>query len=222
MARLARVIIPNFPHHITQRGNRRQDVFFNAGDYEYYLELLKEWCKEEELEVWAYCLMTNHVHLIISPGNHSNLSRAIGEVHRRYTRMINFREKWRGYLWQGRFSSFPMEESWLLKAVAYVELNPVKAEMVESAWNYPWSSAHAHLSGSDKFGLINTEKMSGYVRDWRHYLLEAQTQSSEDFLKHERTGRPLGSDSFIEMAESLLGRNLKKKKPGPKVIDNDY
>ena len=121
------------------------------------LELLKEWCKEEELDVWAYCLMTNHVHLIISPGNHSNMSRAIGEVHRRYTRMINFREKWRGYLWQGRFSSFPMEENGLLKAVAYVELNPVKAGMVDSAWDYPWSSVHAHLSGSDKLGLVNTD-----------------------------------------------------------------
>ena len=221
MARLARVILPNFPHHIIQRGNRRQDVFFNAGDYEYYLELLKEWCKEEELEVWAYCLMTNHVHLIISPSNHSNLSRAIGEVHRRYTRMINFREKWRGYLWQGRFSSFPMEESWLLKAVAYVELNPVKAGMVDSAWDYPWSSVHAHMSGSDKLGLVNTDKMLSIVSDWKSYLLAAQNQSIEDFAKHERTGRPLGSDSFIEMAESLLARDLKKKKPGPKVLDGD-
>jgi len=111
MARLARVILPNFPHHIVQRGNRRQDVFFKNEDYQYYLELFKEWYKEEELDVWAYCLMTNHVHLIISPNNPSNLSRAIGEVHWRYTRMINFRKKWRGYLWQERFSSFPIKES---------------------------------------------------------------------------------------------------------------
>ncbi len=220
MARLARVILPNFPHHITQRGNRRQDVFFNAEDYAYYLELLKEWCNEEELDVWAYCLMTNHVHLIISPSTHSNLSRAIGEVHRRYTRMINFREKWRGYLWQGRFSSFPMEENWLLKAVAYVELNPVKAGMVDFAWDYPWSSVHAHLSGSDKFGLVKTDKMLSLVGDWKSYLLDAQGQFIEDFAKHERTGRPLGSNSFIEMAESLLSRDLKKKKPGPKVLDD--
>lgn len=221
MARLARVILPNFPHHIIQRGNRRQDVFFIEEDYHYYLELLKEWCKEEELDVWAYCLMTNHVHLIISPNEHSNLSRAIGEVHRRYTRMINFREKWRGYLWQGRFSSFPMEESWLLKAVSYVELNPVKAGMVDFAWDYPWSSVHAHLSGHDELGLVDTKKMSHYVDNWKSYLLEAQSYSTEDFAKHERTGRPLGSDSFIEMAESLLNRDLKKKKPGPKVLIDD-
>ncbi len=221
MARLARVILPNFPHHIIQRGNRRQDVFFKTEDYEYYLELLKQWCKDEEIEVWAYCLMTNHVHLIVCPKNHSNLSRAIGEVHRRYTRMINFREKWRGYLWQGRFSSFPMEEGWLLKAVAYVELNPVKAGMVADAWDYPWSSVHAHLSGNDDYGLVNTKPMLNFIGDWKQYLLDAQNHSTEDFGKHERTGRPLGSDSFIEMAESLLGRDLKKKKPGPKVAGDD-
>ncbi len=221
MARLARVILPNFPHHIIQRGNRRQDVFFNDEDYQYYLELLKEWCQEEALEIWAYCLMTNHVHLIVCPNSHSNLSRAIGEVHRRYTRMVNFREQWRGYLWQGRFSSFPMEESWLLKAVSYVELNPVKAGIVTHAWDYPWSSVHAHLAGKDETGLVNTENMLNTIRDWKRFLLDAQNNSNEEFGKHERTGRPLGSEHFIEMAESLLDRDLKKKKPGPKVMDDD-
>ncbi len=219
MARLARVILPNFPHHIIQRGNRRQDVFFKEEDYQYYLNLLKQWCKQEDIEVWAYCLMSNHVHLIVCPGSHSNLSRAIGETHRRYTRMINFREKWRGYLWQGRFSSFPMEESWLLKAVSYVELNPVKAGMVDFAWDYRWSSVHAHLSGKDEFELVNTDRMLSLVGDWKRYLLEAQNQSVEDFARHERTGRPLGSERFIETAESLLHRELKKKKPGPKVFN---
>ncbi len=99
-----------------------------------------------------------------------------------------------------------------------MELNPVKAGMVDFAWDYSWSSVHAHLSGNDKLGLVNTEKMLSFVGDWKSYLLDAQSQSIEDFAKHERTGRPLGSDSFIEMAESLLDRNLKKKKPGPKVL----
>ncbi|MCF6282618.1 MAG: transposase, partial [Candidatus Polarisedimenticolaceae bacterium] len=123
MARLARVVLPGYPHHITQRGNRRQEVFFCDEDYQHYLELLKEWCAQEKIEIWAYCLMNNHIHLIVKPNKDSNLSRAIGETHRRYTRMINFRERWRGYLWQGRFASFPMEEGWLLRAAAYVELN---------------------------------------------------------------------------------------------------
>lgn len=135
--------------------------------------------------------------------------------------MINFREKWRGYLWQGRFSSFPMEESWLLRAASYVELNPVKAGMVDYAWEYPWSSVHAHLSGKDELGLVNTGKLLNIIGDWKSYLLESQSHSNDEFAKHERTGRPLGSDSFIEMAESLLNRDLKKKKPGPKAKDNN-
>ena len=94
MARLARVVLPGYPHHITQHGNRRQDVFFEQADYEYYLELLREWCTHEGMEIWAYCLMTNHVHLIVMPKKKSNLGKAIAEVHRRYTRMIKFRAHW--------------------------------------------------------------------------------------------------------------------------------
>ncbi len=152
MARLARVVLPRYPHHITQRGNRRQDVFFTDSDYEYYLELLVEWCAYESIEIWAYCLMTNHVHLIVKPKKKSNLGKTIGEVHRRYTRAINLRENWKGYLWQGRFSSYPMDKPWLLKAAAYVELNPVKAGMVKKAWDYRWSSVHAHYGWKRQLG----------------------------------------------------------------------
>ncbi len=221
MARLARVVLPGYPHHITQRGNRRQDVFFCEEDYEYYLALLKEWCGIEGIEIWAYCLMTNHVHLVVMPNRDSNLSKAIGETHRRYTRMVNFREDWRGYLWQGRFSSFPMDENWLLRAVAYVELNPVKARMVDQAWDYRWSSVHAHLSGKDPIGIVDTNKLLDLIGDWKRYLLEAQEYSSTEFEQYERTGRPLGDDSFTERAERLLGRELKKKKPGPKTREDN-
>lgn len=221
MARLARVVLPGYPHHITQRGNRRQPVFFKESDYIYYLELLKEWCTEEGIEVWAYCLMTNHVHLIVTPHKSSNLSRAIGETHRRYTRMINFRQNWKGYLWQGRFSSFPMDESWLLKAAAYVELNPVKAGMVKQAWDYRWSSVHAHLTGYDVDGLVKSEKLLSLTGDWKMYLNESQATTNDSLEKHGRTGRPLGSERFVERAELILQRQLKKKKPGPKSADGD-
>ncbi len=217
MARLARVVLPGHPHHIIQRGNRRQEVFFREEDYESYLGLLKEWSEKEQVEIWAYCLMPNHVHLIVKPDKTSNLSKAIGETHRRYTRQINFRENWRGYLWQGRFSSFPMDESWLLRAAAYVELNPVKAGMVKAPWDYRWSSVHAHLSGKDKDGIVAAKRLLELVGDWKSYLTEAQGYGIEEFERHERTGRPLGDNSFIELAEKLLSRNLKKKKPGPKV-----
>ena len=217
MARLARVVVPGYPHHITQRGNRRQQVFFEDSDYSYYLDLLKEWCGQEGIEVWAYCLMTNHVHLIVTPNKQSNLSRAIGEMHRRYTRMINFRNRWKGYLWQGRFASFPMDEHWLLKAAAYVELNPVKAGIVSNAWDYQWSSVHAHLSGKDSDGIILPDRLLAMTGDWRTYLQDAQYGVNDSLEQHERTGRPLGSEGFIEKAERLLERELKKKKPGPKL-----
>ena len=220
MARLARVVLPGYPHHVTQRGNRRQDVFFQDGDYEYYLELLKTWCHSEGIDIWAYCLMTNHVHLIVTPKKRSNFAKAVGETHRRYTRRINDREGWTGYLWQGRFASYPMDKRHLLKAAAYVELNPVKAGMVKKAQDYRWSSARAHLSGIDKQGIIQPEKLLSLTGDWQDYLKQAQADTTNEFQQHERTGRPLGTERFIERAERLLGRELKKKKPGPKM-DND-
>ena len=216
MARLARVVLPGYPHHITQRGNRRQKVFFEEGDYEHYLELLREWCKQERIEIWAYCLMTNHVHLIVTPGKQSDLGKVIGEVHRRYTRKINLRKHWSGYLWQGRFASYPMDKRWLLRAAAYVELNPVKAGMVKNAWDYRWSSVHAHLAGKDDNGIVQTEKLLSLAGDWKVYLREARGDAGNEIEQHVRTGRPLGDERFIEKAERLLRRDLKKKKPGPK------
>ena len=110
MARLARVVAPGLPHHITQRGNRRQQTFLCDEDYRSYLELMGQWCGAHQVEIWAYCLMPDHVHLIAVPQSADGLRRAIGEAHRRYTRMVNFREGWRGHLWQGRFSSFVLDE----------------------------------------------------------------------------------------------------------------
>ena len=130
MARLARVIAPGLPHHVTQRGNRRQQTFFCDEDYQSYIHLMSEWCGAHEVEIWAYCLMPNHVHLIAVPHLEDGLRHAVGEVHRRYTRMVNFREGWRGHLWQGRFASFVLDEPYLLKATRYIELNPVRAGLI--------------------------------------------------------------------------------------------
>ena len=123
MARIARIVVPRYPHHITQRGNRRQKTFFCDEDYRRYIDLMAEWCNRCGVAVWAYCLMPNHTHLIAVPQTEEGLRKAVGEAHRRYSRMINFREGWRGYLWQGRFSSFVMDERYLLTAVRYIELN---------------------------------------------------------------------------------------------------
>ena len=221
MPRRPRIVIPGLPYHVTQRGVRRTDVFFEDEDREYYLRQLVKFSRISKVDVIAYCLMTNHVHLIVTPDPSSNLSRAIAETHRRYTRMINFRENWRGYLWQGRFASFPMDKSYLLKAAAYVELNPVKANLVSLPEEYRRSSIHAHLKGEDPFGIVNPRKLLDICGDWEVYLQQTKADSDADFIRCSRTGRPLGDDGFIEKAEQLLNRNLKKKKPGPKVeLDN--
>ena len=107
MARLARIVVPGLPHHVTQRGNRRQQVFFDDGDYRAYRGLLAEYCAKAETQVWAYCLMPNHVHLILVPSHPDGLRAALGEAHRRYSRRINRRQDWQGHLWQERFRSFP-------------------------------------------------------------------------------------------------------------------
>jgi len=149
MARIARVVVPGIPHHVTQRGVRRMETFFDDEDYEVYLRLMCDWCEMSGIEVWAYCLMPNHVHLVAVPEREESLARGIGEAHRRFTRHINFKKGWKGYLWQGRFGSFPMDEDYLLAACRYVELNPVRAKLVERPEEFRWSSAKAHLSGKD-------------------------------------------------------------------------
>ena len=149
MARIARVVALGYPHHITPRGNRRQQVFFCAEDYLAFLDLMAQWCRKYQVEIWCYCLMPNHVHLVAVPQSEGGLARGIGEAHRRYTRRINFREKWRGHLWQERFASYPMDESYLFAAMRYVEKNLIAAGLADNPREYRWSSARAHLERKD-------------------------------------------------------------------------
>ena len=218
MARLARVVVSGVPHHITQRGNRRQLVFFKPEDYRDYLELMAEWCDRWQVAVWAYCLMPNHVHLIAVPGTKDGLARAVGEAHRRYTRLINFRENWRGYLWQGRFASYPLDENYLLTAVRYTELNPVRARLVKVAWRYQWSSALAHIQGKDDL-LVKVKPMLEIVGNWQDFLsMGVNEEEMEVLRRHTRTGRPLGNEDFIEILQKRLGRILRPLRPGPKKL----
>ena len=216
MARLARVVVPGYPHHITQRGNRRQQTFFCQDDYLAYKALLAEWCRTYGVSILAYCLMPNHVHLVAVPRSADGLRRAIGETHRRYTRGVNFRQGWRGHLWQGRFASFVMDEYHLRAAVRYIERNPVRAGLVQSAWDWPWSSAAAHVAGADD-ELIRVEALRALVSDWRRYLSDGEDdRAGETLRRHEATGRPLGSEQFVARLEALLARPLRPGKPGPK------
>jgi len=215
MTRISRVIAPGTPHHITQRGNRRQPTFFSDDDYTAYLDLMAEWCEKYHVEVWAWCLMPNHVHLIAVPESEEGLARAMGEAHRRYTRYINFREQWRGHLWQERFASFPMDETYLLATARYIEMNPVAAKLVACPEEYPWSSARAHLTAqNDK--LVKVEPLLSRVGHWKEFLSLSSEQEMTTLRKHERSGRPLGEDAFVERMEVLLARPLRPQKPGPK------
>lgn len=195
MARIARVIATGLPHHVTQRGNRRQQTFFNDDDYQEYVTLMAEWCGKYGVEVWAWCLMPNHVHLIAVPSAEDSLARAIGEAHRRYTRRINFREQWRGHLWQERFASFPMDEQYLLAAARYVEMNPVAAGLVMLPEEYPWSSARAHLVGEDD-QLVKVAPLLGMINNWRELLFFSEEEEINLFRRHERSGRPLGNETL--------------------------
>lgn len=213
---MARVVAAGYPHHIVQRGNRRQQIFFTDNDYLTYIGLMSEWCGRCGVDVWCYCLMPNHTHLIVVPGKAETLRTAIGEAHRRYSRMINFREGWRGYLWQGRFLSFIMDENHLLAAARYIELNPVRAHLVDNPGDYRWSSYKAHLKAADDT-LVKVAPLLSMAGPWDVFI---QQPISKDVMKrikqHERTGRPLGDDTFIERLECETGRSLQKMKPGPK------
>ncbi len=215
MARIARVIAPGLPHHVTQRGNRRQKTFFIDADYQEYLHLMSEWCNRCKVEVWSYCLMPNHIHLIAAPKSVDGLRKAIGEAHRRFTRYVNFREGWKGHLWQGRFASFPMDEHYVVAAVRYVVLNPVRAKFVRQAEDYPWSSAAALLSGKNDI-LATVAPLIAIIGDWKDLLSPPSDDEMAAIRDHERTGRPLGDDNFISILEETTGRLLKIQKPGPK------
>jgi len=214
MARLARVVVPGYPHHITQRGNRRLPTFFSDADYEAYRDLMAAHCAACGVKVWAWCLMPNHVHLVVVPSTAESLAAAIGEAHRRYTRRVNFREGWRGHLWQERFFSCVLDGRHALAAVRYVERNPVRARLVRRAWEWPWSSAAGHVNGRGD-GLACSNRLTEEVLNWRRFLMEADEEEVLDRLRrHGRTGRPLGEAGFVRRLERRLGRRLRPRPPG--------
>ncbi len=195
-------------------------TFFCDDDYRAYLALLVQWCRWCKVRIWSYCLMPNHVHLVLVPPSKGALAQAVGQVHQRYTRRVNFREGWRGYLWQGRFASFVMDEAHLLNAAAYMERNPVRAGLVDRAEAWPWSSAAAHVTGRGDAaaeGAWLAERTAGWVCTWGEYLRRTEADETGRLLRrHASTGRPLGDEAFVKKIGSLLGRKLLPKRPGRK------
>ena len=227
MPRLARTVATGFVHHITQRGNNKQDVFFVDDDCRTYLDFLRYNAEQYSLEVLGYCLMTNHVHIIAIPHEDDSLAKAIGRTHFRYTQYINRFHNRSGHLWQGRFYSCALDERHLLTAMKYIELNPVRAKMCRVPWRYQWSSAAVHIDKKSKSDLLS---LTGWYKlisagQWKSALLEGVDESDVMRLRNNtHTGRPLGSDSFMSKLEKIFGRRIRplpvgrpKKKEKPKI-----
>ena len=214
MARISRVVVPKYPHHVTQRGVRSMAIFQTDADRQAYLKFLSEETQRFGVEILVWCLMTNHVHFIAVPKREDSLARAFGEGHRRYTRMKNFSEGVRGYLFQGRFSSCVLDERHLLAASAYIELNPVRAKMVKKAWDYPWSSAAFHTGRKRTDTLVEDRTLLGLVGNWKGHLSQNPGEKDEAIRRMTRTGRPAGDASFVRLVERLTGYDLSKGKSG--------
>lgn len=223
MPRISRIVAADYPHHITQRGVRSMDIFHSDQDRERYLQFVKEEALKCGIDILAWCLMTNHVHFIAVPHSETSLARGFGEAHKRYTRMKNFSDDVRGYLFQGRFGSCVLDERHLLAAVRYVENNPVVAGMAKHAWEYKWSSAAYHAGDIKKDVLVKSRNLYGLVKDWRKYLEEqlAENDDIHNVRRSTRTGRPAGDCEFEKKIGKLTGRMLQRKKPGPKKKQRD-
>lgn len=211
MPRSARLVIPGAAHHVTQRGNSGQPVFHQGGDRENYLELFRDYCDKHRVRVLAYCLMTNHVHLVLIPYEESSLANAVGLTHQLYTTYYNDRYEKSGHLWQSRFFSCPMDEDHTLNAIAYTELNPVRARMVREAPDYRWSSARAHL-GIEGNPLLNLERW--FTRfgpaDWKQTLEDfpGNAHMAETIRSHTRRGTPLGRNKqFLDRVRAFQSRD---------------
>ena len=221
MSRLPRLIIPGIPYHVTQRGNRRAQTFFEDADYALYSDLLAQSAEKARAEIWCYCLMPNHVHIIIVPSDEDGLRRTFADTHRRYTGYINARNRWTGHLWQGRFGAVAMDEAHLAAAVRYVSLNPVRARLVTRAQDWRWSSVAAHLAEKDDALVRVTPVLERYGR-FAEFLGDpvADEAAWRALRMSETSGRPIGDTAWIEMLEARSGRSLKLQKRGPKAKVN--
>jgi putative transposase len=209
-------VIPGLPHHVTQRGNGRAQTFFCDGDYRFYRDLLASSCRAAGVEVWAWVLMPNHVHLILVPPDEDALRRALAPVHKRYAATINARLQRTGHFWQGRFGAVVMDEPHLAAAVRYVAQNPVRAGLSARPEDWMWSSVHAHLSGTDD-GMTVIPPILNRIPRFAEFIGGNADPAALDRLRRAETiGRPLGDDAFITHLEDLTRRILRPAKRGPK------
>ena len=216
MPRIARVIAPGYPHHVTQRGNNRATVFFDDEDRQTYLDILNRYSRKHDLQIWAYCLMDNHLHLLAVPETEGSLSRGVGLTNQVYTQYLNRKLGQSGRIWQNRFFSCVVEnETYLWTVARYIERNPLKAGLAQNPEGYRWSSARAHLVGADDEILGPASWLDPAERSAYASFLGVENGKADDAIRSATsTGRPLGSDAFVESLESRLQQALRPKKVG--------
>ncbi len=214
MPRASRIVVPGIPHHITQRGNRQMPIFFSDHDRQYYIEVLTKACVANDLTCLAWCLMDNHVHLILKPKAADALRATLASAHTKYAQHVNLRQGLTGHLFQGRYASYAMDDAQLMVAVRYVENNPVKAGLVANAADWRWSSARAHLFAEDD-GLTNVAAIGRHVANWQAYLADGVEAADRDdeIEAAMRSGRPMGAKEWAgQFGEPLKPRGRPKIK----------
>jgi putative transposase len=217
MARIARLVVPGLPHHVTQRGNGRGRVFFSDDDYRLYCDLLAENCKAAGVACWAFALMPNHIHAILVPSDADGLRAALAPTHRRYAGIVNGRRRKTGHFWQGRYGAAVMDEAHLAATFRAMLRNPVEAGLAAQPGAWRWSSAAAYLKGRDD-GLTDVKPMRRRFPDMAVLLgSKASPWDEIDVRADETIGRPLGSPAFIKSLEKKTRRALAAQKRGPKA-----
>ena len=209
MARLARSTIIGYPHQVTQRGNYEQTVFEEDADFRRYLSWLRECSDRYSIEIWAYCLMRNHVHFVCIPKTDGALAHAFNTLHMKYAQYFHGKKGVTGHLWRGRFLSCMLDDQSVFEEVRFIENNPVRARLVERAEDYPWSSARHHVLGESDPVIMNGSFLNGEIKDWRAYLAERGDTPILTRTWHSlKTGRPAGDEGFVHALEKILGRRL--------------
>ncbi len=199
---MKRITMQDMPHHVTQRGLQGRKTFLSENDYVVYIEIMAQCCRKHNVEIWAYCLMPDHVHLIVIPRQKGSLSSCLRAAHGRYTRHINRKTGYRGQFWQGRYASHLVDEHYLIACARYIEINPVKRAYVDQPEDWPWSSARAHITESDDTLVLVKPLLERVEMRWHDFLAETRPVEEADlFYRHEKSGRPLGSDDFFAIFE---------------------
>ncbi len=221
MPRRQRCVVEGLPHHVTQRGVDRCAAFLSDTDRLTYARLLRDNLGSAGVRVLGWCLMTNHVHLVVLPELADSLALLLRRVHGRYAQYFNVRSGRTGHLWQNRYFACPLGPAHLWSALAYVDCNPVRARMVRTAAEYVWSSAGAHISGRDSMGILDLDwwRKQTIGSDWERYL--RGFEFDPELEKCTYSGRPFGDrdlvTSIAERFERSWTRGRPKKKANPSV-----